>query len=615
MLFILIIIVQLINGIKINNQFVEEPEDVETIIGSTLILPCRTDPVHQSQVNWCKNDFCTLGKTRDLPFYPRYQIIGHAHQGEHHFKIVNVSLEDMGMYQCQILAGPRRAGSMSRKAKLTVLQIPTSLSIDSPIVLLENVLSYIVCRSYNGMPEAKLSWHIPKSLNYISKNDYALLSGQSLRNSISNITLIANRSHHGLRIKCQADSSAIQLNNKTMITQEYIQTIFRPEINISLIGEQIENNLIYIECNVICRPKLINIEWFNGSSLLNITSDYRLPILLTRYMHNNNIICQATNQVGKENQSIKLDIIYKPIFIDKYGNELKNISVLLVNEGESVELECLLDSSPLSLISWIFNGEILSINKTTYYIDYFISNQHIGYYICSAYHYLFGTFNRTIRISLKGPPEIIEEKQIDTVYIGQSVTFVCSISKDIPIQEIYWLREDQSKLNSNDKYEISENEDNDLIKYKLLIKNILLSDRGSYICRGLNQYGSSQTIFQLKVNHLKHFFIQRLFFYGSIIIGLFISVFFIILIFIYHYKQIRNKRIRKKSSTTDETISSLAKQQDFIQHDYHQDNNSIIHQYLNDQQFIDNHTNDVLDSCQHDLFYLKNNQKRYSTVV
>ncbi|CAF5100978.1 unnamed protein product [Rotaria sp. Silwood1] len=81
MLFILIIIVQLINGIKINNQFVEEPEDVETIIGSTLILPCRTDPVHQSQVNWCKNDFCTLGKTRDLPFYPRYQIIGHAHQG------------------------------------------------------------------------------------------------------------------------------------------------------------------------------------------------------------------------------------------------------------------------------------------------------------------------------------------------------------------------------------------------------------------------------------------------------------------------------------------------------------------------------------------------------
>ncbi|CAF4731647.1 unnamed protein product, partial [Rotaria sp. Silwood2] len=81
MLLILIILVQLIEGIKINNKFIEEPEDVETIIGSTLILRCRTEPIHESQVIWCKNDFCTLGKTRDLTFYPRYQIIGHAHQG------------------------------------------------------------------------------------------------------------------------------------------------------------------------------------------------------------------------------------------------------------------------------------------------------------------------------------------------------------------------------------------------------------------------------------------------------------------------------------------------------------------------------------------------------
>jgi hypothetical protein len=43
--------------------------------------------------------------------------------GEHHFKIINVTLEDMGMYQCQIRAGPRRAGSMSRKAKLTILRM------------------------------------------------------------------------------------------------------------------------------------------------------------------------------------------------------------------------------------------------------------------------------------------------------------------------------------------------------------------------------------------------------------------------------------------------------------------------------------------------------------
>jgi hypothetical protein len=75
------------------------------------------------------------------------------------------------------------------------------------------------------MPEAKLSWHFPKSISYLSKNDYALISDQSLRNSISNITLIPNKSYHGKLIRCQAHSSAIGITNQTMITEQYIQTI------------------------------------------------------------------------------------------------------------------------------------------------------------------------------------------------------------------------------------------------------------------------------------------------------------------------------------------------------------------------------------------------------
>lgn len=81
LLLIILIFFQIINGIKIINEFVEEPEDIETIIGSTIIFRCRTQSIYQNQVTWCKNDFCTLGKTRDLTFYPRYQIIGDINQG------------------------------------------------------------------------------------------------------------------------------------------------------------------------------------------------------------------------------------------------------------------------------------------------------------------------------------------------------------------------------------------------------------------------------------------------------------------------------------------------------------------------------------------------------
>ena len=76
----------------------------------------------------------------------------------------------------------------------------------------------------------------------------------------------------------------------------------------SLIGEQIENKIIFIQCHVQSRPELMKIQWFNGTKLLSLTNENRLSIHLTRFMHNNKIICQATNQVGKRNQSITLQI-------------------------------------------------------------------------------------------------------------------------------------------------------------------------------------------------------------------------------------------------------------------------------------------------------------------
>lgn len=81
-----------------------------------------------------------------------------------------------------------------------------------------------------------------------------------------------------------------------------------PEINMSLIGEQIENKIIVIHCYIQARPELMKIQWFNGTNLLSLTNENRLSIHLTRFMHNNKIICQATNQVGKRNQSITLQI-------------------------------------------------------------------------------------------------------------------------------------------------------------------------------------------------------------------------------------------------------------------------------------------------------------------
>lgn len=107
---------------------------------------------------------------------------------------------------------------------------------------------------------------------------------------------------------------------------------------------------------------------------------------------------------------------------------MSNYSVVLVDEEQTIELECLVSSFPSSIISWIFNEKILSTNQTTLKIYHL----QIGFYICTAHHPLFGIFNQTIRVALKGPPEMLEETTIHSAYVGQSVSLVCSISTDIP---------------------------------------------------------------------------------------------------------------------------------------------------------------------------------------
>ena len=306
--------------VVVGSSFVEEPSDVSSVLGSTILFRCKTDPLLDVDVSWCKNDFCTLGKSRDLPFYPRYEIIGREDLGEHHFRIVNLSREDLGVYQCQIVAGTRRAGQRSRKAKLTLLEIPSDLSFVDPFVLIDNVPSSIVCRCSNGIPEPRLKWILPEHIELIWKNDYLLIEDESHRQSISNITLLAQRSSHNTSLQCQSLSPALDLLNRTLNIEQriiihckqsslsrphlHLRVLDPPELELRVKGEMIEGKWIEIECQIDCRPSWTNLQWSQREWNNRTTISFRL----TRQFHLRNIFCQVENPIGRTNRSIQLQV-------------------------------------------------------------------------------------------------------------------------------------------------------------------------------------------------------------------------------------------------------------------------------------------------------------------
>lgn len=87
--------------------------------------------------------------------------------------------------------------------------------------------------------------------------------------------------------------------------------LVRPEVNLTIIGQLIENELISIICQIECRPNYKEIRWFNGTQLINSNNKTSLALLLNRSMHFNEIICQVKNSVGITNQSILLNITCK----------------------------------------------------------------------------------------------------------------------------------------------------------------------------------------------------------------------------------------------------------------------------------------------------------------
>lgn len=455
---------------------------------------------------------------------------------------------------------------------LIEIEIPTSLSIDDPVVLIENVESFVICRSTNGMPEAKLTWNYPQSIKTISKVDYALISDESLRNSISNLSLIANESHHGKSIQCQAHSAAIETLNRTLVTNQTIRIHFQPKLKLIFSGNENENSNVTIRCQIESRPDVYRIEWFNGTHSLQRTNQTQINFTLTRFMHRNLLICQATNQIGTTNQSIQLNvncnysisstcffffifesILDRPVFVE-------NSSVVLVDEGESAKLECLVDSSPRCQISWIFKNKLLIENVESVVINKIQSKKHIGFYVCQANHSIFGLFNRTIRVALKTPPEIIEQNEIYSGYVQQSISLVCRLSKDLPLKNLFWSRQDQTNILSNHKYRINRNESKDFIQSELIIENLSMKDQGIYLCTATNQFGSSIHQIQLKIVHFKYFFFRNLFFYGSISLAILLTCVFISFIFLNYSKQHHHRQLTNKSSLTDPTNSSFHKQ-------------------------------------------------------
>lgn len=150
---------------NLQQKFDIEPADKTAIIGETIILPCRV--INKvGTLQWTKDGF-GLGSDRALAGFPRYSMIGSDEEGDFSLQISGVTLEDDGVFQCQVGASQGSHGIRSRNAILTVYVPP-----EPPKILQGDNLKGIagtsvelICQSFSGKPAAEVSVPVHITLN------------------------------------------------------------------------------------------------------------------------------------------------------------------------------------------------------------------------------------------------------------------------------------------------------------------------------------------------------------------------------------------------------------------------------------------------------------------
>uniref|UniRef100_A0A2H8TWA9 Irregular chiasm C-roughest protein n=1 Tax=Melanaphis sacchari TaxID=742174 RepID=A0A2H8TWA9_9HEMI len=478
-------------------SFVVEPEDQSAVVDSTASLPCRVADL-AGQLQWTKDDFA-LGTNRNLSYhgYPRYAMTGSDANGEFNLQLNPVTLDDDGVYQCQVGTGKRDEPAIrSRKATLTVLVPPNRPRIvqGDKIYTTENSPIELECISEGGKPAAEITW-TDGSGNAIEDDIETSINPMATENkrftTKSILKIVPKMEHHNTSIWCQAHNSAV---DKKLQTKIHLYVKFAPKITLTITGSTkklVEGSDVKFSCLTKANPPDVSYRWFVNDqfALSEVTSELWL-FNITRRLHNSLVRCEAQNSVEKTEESKALNIYYKP----QFKNRPKNVQA---DTGSYVSIICDVDSNPPPTIEWTFE-KTKKVMSTTSNLTVLVTNTTIGRYHCKATTLGLGEVNAEASVFMRGKP-VINSPRIQYGTPSETVRLEC-VASSVPVADrIVWTYHGTVIGTRNDQnyYSVLEDPTEDGVKSTLIIRNSRQEQFGDYNCTASNDYGSDSIIIVL----------------------------------------------------------------------------------------------------------------------
>ncbi|XP_072472377.1 kin of IRRE-like protein 2 isoform X2 [Notamacropus eugenii] len=325
-------------------HFIQQPKDVEVVLGEEATLPCALSGYH-GLVQWTK-DGLALGGERDLPGWSRYWIAGDRANGHHDLHIGAAELGDEASYECQAT----QAALRSRPARLQVLVPPEAPEVlGAPTVaLVAGVPGNLTCRTRGGArPIPELLWFRDGVRLEGASYSQTLLTSGILGAAESFLSITPSARDDGASFICQARSPALPRGKDTEVT---LSLQYPPVVTLSSEPQTVpEGGKVTFLCRATAHPPVTGYRWAKGGSVLPGARGPLLEAKADASFLTEPVSCEVTNAVGSTNRSTALDVQFGPLL-------LSPPEPVAVDAGEDASFTCTWKGNPPPRVTWTRSG-------------------------------------------------------------------------------------------------------------------------------------------------------------------------------------------------------------------------------------------------------------------
>uniref|UniRef100_A0A7N4P5C9 Kirre like nephrin family adhesion molecule 2 n=1 Tax=Sarcophilus harrisii TaxID=9305 RepID=A0A7N4P5C9_SARHA len=294
-------------------HFIQQPEDLEVVLGEEAILPCALSGYH-GLVQWTK-DGLALGGERDLPGWSRYWIAGDRASGHHDLHIGPVELGD----EASLVQAPR------------LVEVPFfAHSPQAPgggppcsVVGFRNLLRT------QDLPPPRLVWDgVWRGL---------LKVGAGLWGSQGT----------WMRRELIGEKDAGYFFTLTSVPSHLLDP---PVVTLSAEPQTVpEGGKVTFLCRATAHPPVTGYRWAKGGSVLPGARGPLLEVKADASFLTEAVSCEVTNAVGSTNRSTALDVQFGPLL-------LSPPEPVAVDVGEDASFTCTWKGNPPPRVTWTRHG-------------------------------------------------------------------------------------------------------------------------------------------------------------------------------------------------------------------------------------------------------------------